>query len=103
MMGFVEQQVINWIFGLVCALGGYLFSLVLSSIKDVKSRQDKLSERMGAIEVLVAGAYLRRDEYERNISQLREEFNHTMTAILTKLEKISDVQMSMMGRRRNDP
>ena len=49
------------------------------SVRDLQTDDRKLAEKIGAIEVLVAGNYVKRDEMEK-----------TLSAIFAKLEKISD-------------
>lgn len=60
-------------------LGGWLLNTMWSALKDLQSADAKLAEKVGAIEVLVAGQYVTRDE-----------FTTTMNALFLKLDKIQD-------------
>jgi hypothetical protein len=48
-------------------------------VKDLQVADKALTEKVGQIEVLVAGNYLRRDDFE-----------HTIEALFKKLDKIED-------------
>ena len=49
------------------------------SVRDLQEADKKLAEKVGSVEVLVAGNYVKRDELEKSLN-----------AIFAKLEKISD-------------
>lgn len=49
------------------------------SVKDLQAADKVLTEKVGSIEVLAAGDYLRRDD-----------FAHTVEALFKKLDKIED-------------
>ena len=75
------QIFINIIIGVLMTLGVHVLNRITKSIDDQAARHDDLSARLAdrvqAIEVLVAGSYIRRDEFERLSS-----------AIFAKLDKI---------------
>lgn len=75
----VEQEIINYLFGGICTIGGYLFKTVMSAIKELQRGESKMKDKIGNIEILVAGSYMKRDEFEK-----------TASAIFNKLDKISD-------------
>ena len=58
---------------------GFLLNAVWQSVKDLQASDKALVEKVGNIEVLVAGDYLRRDD-----------FKHTVEALFKKLDKIED-------------
>lgn len=53
--------------------------VIHESVRDLQADDRKLADKVGSIEVLVAGNYVKRDEMEKALS-----------AIFAKLEKISD-------------
>ena len=77
--GLNEQQVFNVAIAIIGALGGWLMRIMWQSLKDLQARDDKLADKVGAIEVLVAGQYVKRDDMNRDIS-----------AIFAKLDRIED-------------
>ena len=79
MRGNMDQTIINWLLAGFGALIGFLLNAVWQAVKDLQAADKVLSEKVGNIEVLVAGDYVRKDEF---MSQ--------MNALFTKLDKIED-------------
>jgi hypothetical protein len=75
----VEQPIINWLLTGFGALLGFLLNAVWQAVKDLQAADKDMAEKVGQIEVLVAGNYLRRDDFE-----------HTIEALFKKLDKIED-------------
>lgn len=75
----MDQSLINWLLGGFGALIGFLLNAVWQAVKDLQSADKQLVEKVSQIEVLVAGAYVKKDEF---MSQ--------MNALFAKLDKIED-------------
>jgi len=75
----MDQTIINWLLAGFGALIGFLLNAVWQAVKDLQAADKVLSEKVGSIEVLVAGDYVRKDEF---MSQ--------MNALFAKLDKIED-------------
>ena len=75
----MDQAIINWLLAGFGALIGFMLNAVWQAVQDLQSADKVLAERVGSIEVLVAGDYLRRDD-----------FTHTIEALFAKLDKIED-------------
>lgn len=75
----MDQTLINWLLGGFGALIGFLLNAVWQAVKDLQAADKQLFEKVGQIEVLVAGAYVKKDEF---MSQ--------MNALFAKLDKIED-------------
>ena len=73
----MDQTIINWLLASFGAIIGFLLNAVWQAVKDLQAADKVLSEKVGNIEVLVAGDYVRKDEF---MSQ--------MNALFTKLDKI---------------
>lgn len=73
------QTIINSAFALIGGLGGFILNRVWEALKDLQSADKILSEKVGSIEVLVAGNYVSRDE-----------FNKSILAVFNKLDRIED-------------
>lgn len=70
---------INWLLGLFGALIGFLLRNLWQAVKDLQDSDKSITERMHGINALVAGSYLKRDEWH---AQVRELFK--------KLDRIED-------------
>jgi len=75
----MDQTIINWLLAGFGALIGFLLNAVWQAVKDLQNADKQLVEKVSQIEVLVAGDYLRRDD-----------FTHTIEALFKKLDKIED-------------
>lgn len=75
----MDQTIINWLLAGFGALIGFLLNAVWQAVKDLQSADTKLAAKVAEIEILVAGDYLRRDD-----------FTHTVEALFKKLDKIED-------------
>lgn len=73
----MDQTVINWSIGLVGTVIGIFIKSMLDSIKDLQDSDKDLVTRVGRVEVLVVGSYVKREE-------LRDSNN----ALMQKLEQI---------------
>ena len=75
----MTQDFLNWAFGLInLVLGGFIKAM-WDSYKELKRTDSQLAEKVNQIEVLVAGQYVKRDDFDR-----------VANAIFVKLDKISD-------------
>lgn len=75
----MDQTVINWVLAAFSALIGFLLNAVWQAVKDLQVSDKALVDRVNAVEVLVAGDYVRRTDFER-----------TIEALFAKLDKIED-------------
>lgn len=68
----MDQTIINWIIGLGGTVIGIFIKSMLDSIKDLQRADKEMSERVGSIEVLVAGTYVKRDELRELMRKLEQ-------------------------------
>ena len=74
-----EQQFFNVAFAIIGALGGWWMRVMWQSLKELEQQDSKLADKVGNIEVLVAGHYVKRDDMNRDIA-----------TIFAKLDRIED-------------
>jgi hypothetical protein len=67
----------NILLGVASALGGWWLKVIWEALKDLQVADTQLATKVGQIEVLVAGQYVKREEMER-----------LTNAIFTKLDRI---------------
>ena len=69
----VEYQVLfDVAIGVIGVLGGWTLNTVWAAVKDLQEADKELAEKVGAIEVLVAGRYVTRDEFNSTLNQVFE-------------------------------
>jgi hypothetical protein len=71
------QTFINVALGLISFLGGWVVKNLQESMKSLRDSDEKLAAKVQAIEVLVAGTYIKRDDFDK-----------TIIALFAKLDKI---------------
>ena len=75
----LNQDLINAIIGIVGAGAGWWMKTMWESLRELQRADTSLVEKIDAIEVLVAGQYVRRDEVEKLFS-----------AVFVKLDRIEE-------------
>ena len=75
----MPQMVFNGLFILLGVFGGYYLNSVKDAIKGLQTTDQMLITKLQAIELLVAGTYLKRDD-----------FNDVIKALFAKLDKIDE-------------
>lgn len=72
----VEYQVLFDIaIGVIGVLGGWTLNTVWAAVKDLQEADKELAEKVGQIEVLVAGRYVTRDEFNQVLNQVFERLD----------------------------
>lgn len=80
-MMMVEYQVLfDVAIGVIGVLGGWTLNTVWAAVKDLQEADKELAEKVGQIEVLVAGRYI-----------TREEFNQVLNQVFERLDRIRDL------------
>ena len=75
----MDQSFFNWFFGILNIGLGFILKIMWDSYKDLKRTDKELADKVGKIEVLVAGEYVKRDDFDK-----------VAGIIFSKLDKISD-------------
>lgn len=75
----MDQALVNWLLAGFGGLIGFLLSVVWQAVKDLQKADKVLAERVGEIEVLVAGSYI-----------TKTDFTSVTDAIFRKLDRIED-------------
>ena len=75
----MDQALVNWLLAGFGGLIGFLLNVEWQSVKDLQKADKVLEERVGEIEVLVAGSYIK-----------KTDFTNVTDAIFRKLDRIED-------------
>lgn len=81
------QAGFNIAIGLIAFLGGWILNSVRDSVKSLHESDEQLSNKVQAIEVLVAGQYVTRIDFERNQSALFAKLDRIEQKIDSKADK----------------
>jgi len=75
-MIMVEYQVLfDVAIGVIGVLGGWTLNTVWAAVKGLQEADKELAEKVGQIEVLVAGRYVTRDEFNQVLNQVFERLD----------------------------
>lgn len=74
-----QQQLFNVLFAIAGALGGWWMKAMWESVKELQHTDRALTNEVAELKVLVAGQYMKRDEFDR-----------ISNAIFAKLDRIED-------------
>ncbi len=77
------QDFYNWVLTGFSAVLGFLLHAVWQATKDLQRADSELAKRVGEIEVLVAGNYVTRQEFDRAVDKLFAKLD----AIDAKIQK----------------
>jgi len=82
-----HQAMFNIGIGLISAMLGWWLNNVWSSLKELQKADRELAEKVASIEILVAGQYVTRDE-----------FNNVLNQVFSKLDRIIDTLNKKVDR-----
>ena len=80
------QTIINGLFGIIGALGGYLLNSMRQTIISLQAQDMALADKVQRIEVIVAGEYVKRAEMNEQFRAV----NETLQRIEDKLDHKAD-------------
>jgi len=80
----LEQDVINWSLAAISAGIGFWVKVVWDSLKELRKTDADLADKVGKIEVLVAGKYVTREEFDRAIQRLFAKLDGIELAVTGK-------------------
>jgi hypothetical protein len=83
----MDQSVINWILGGFGALLGFIVKAVWDAVKDLQASDKDLADKVSKIEVLVAGEYVKKDDFNQIVMRLFEKLDHIESKIDNKADK----------------
>ena len=83
----MEQEIINWAVGAIGALLGIYIKSLDAAIKTLQTDEKELITRLGGIEVLVAGSYVRKDEMGNQFELLFRKLDCISEKLDRKVDK----------------
>lgn len=66
----MDQTIINWLLGLFGTLIGILVRSLWQAVKDLQESDKQIVEKVNSVEVLVAGQYVKQDEFKGLIRRI---------------------------------
>lgn len=83
----MEQNFINMLIGAVSVLFGWILKTVWEAVKDLQDSDAELADKVNRIEVLVAGEYIKREEFQIALDRLFTKLDQIEMKIDQKADK----------------
>jgi len=83
----MDQELINWLLGGFGGVLGFLLKSIWDAVKDLQADDRELADKVSRIEVLVAGEYVKKDDFDRIMFRLFEKLDHIEAKIDSKADK----------------
>ena len=72
----MEQHFWNWLFGATNIIIGAILKWVWDAHRDLREADKQLADKVSKMEVLVAGQYITREEFDRAIQRIFDKLDH---------------------------
>ena len=82
----MDQTIVNFLLAGLSGVLGFLLRAIWQAVRDLQASDKQITEKVTAIEVLVAGNYIRRDEFDKSIERIFDKLD----AIDRKLDNKAD-------------
>lgn len=81
------QELYNTAIGFVLLLGGWFMRIIWDSLLKLQQADTNLADKVSKIEVLVAGEYVKKEEFNNIMLRLFEKLDHIEEKIDRKVDK----------------
>ncbi len=81
------QDLFNIVIGFVLTIFGWFLRVSWDALSKLQQQDRDLADKVARIEVLVAGEYVRKEDFERTIERLFDKLDHIEMKIDRKADK----------------
>jgi len=81
------QDAFNALIGFVMIIFGWFLRVAWDALNKLQEQDRELADKVARIEVLVAGEYVKKDDFERVIERLFDKLDHIEIKIDNKADK----------------
>lgn len=98
-----EQIILNIIFGIASFAAVWILNGIKDSLKALHEADTALTSKVQAIELLVAGKYVLKDDFKNELSKVTDVLFHKLDKIEAKLDtKLDRVNGNVYYERQGD-
>lgn len=87
-MSMDYQILFNVFFAIAGTLSGFILNNLWQAMKDLQRADTALVDKVGAIEVLVAGQYVKRDTFDAKVDALFSKLDQMDNKFESKLDRV---------------
>jgi len=81
------QSIFNMVSGAFLLLGGWFLRIMWDTLLNLQFQDRELADKVARIEVLVAGEYVKKEDFDRVIERLFDKLDHIELKIDSKADK----------------
>lgn len=85
------QTLINVTFAICGSLAGFILKGIWDSLKELQRADKELVKKVQNIEVLIAGDYIKKDEFDRIVSRVFERIDSMTDRLIDKMDGLTAV------------
>lgn len=93
------QDAFNIAFTLLGGLMGFVLRSLWQANADLTKADKELADKVGKIEVLVAGKYVTRDDFKESMDKLHARVDGALSLLSTKMDNILTAMNNKADRR----
>lgn len=82
-----EQTVFNAAVAIAGCLGGWALRVLWDSLKELQADNKQITRRVSEIEVLVAGAYVKKSDYQHDIDKIVHKLDNIASQMSGKVDR----------------
>ena len=81
------QMLFNIAIGVLGTIGGWMLNALWNALKDLQKVDQDLANKVGSIEVLVAGQYVTRKEYSDSLNTINIKLDRIQQTLSEKADR----------------
>ncbi len=86
----MDQTLINYLMAGFGAAIGFILRVIWEGLRELQTADLAITAKLNQMQLLVAGEYVKKEDLERSAASQRDYFEHSVSAIFKKLDKIED-------------
>jgi hypothetical protein len=79
----MDQQIINWVFGVACAATGWVMKVLWDAVSDLKRDMRQIERDLPAV-------YVRRDDFREAVRELKDDMRAGFAQVEASLTHLAD-------------
>jgi hypothetical protein len=83
----LDQTLLNWLIFTLGAIMSAILHTIWGAVKDLRAEDKAISQKLAAIQILVAGDYIRKQEFDRVIDRLFVKLDNIEASLVSKQDK----------------
>tara|TARA_R110000796_G_scaffold69170_4_gene157986 strand:+ start:5127 stop:5387 length:261 start_codon:yes stop_codon:yes gene_type:complete len=83
----LDQTLLNWLIFTLGAIMSAILHTIWGAVRDLRAEDKAISQKLASIQILVAGDYIRKQEFDRVIDRLFVKLDSIEASLVSKQDK----------------